>query len=300
MGKKKQLSRDQKRKAKLAKKAKRHEPHLDLAYQGNKYKTPELSPVFYEAELAIHEADVAMDRSLTDRTVANALTLIVLQLRQGSLPALPESVVLEPTEESARILVIANIRRNWSRLFESAHRPGTATLIGVLRTLLGSIETWGTPSRQSRGYLAFVEGFIHQAGASVRRIEKRAAAASGEWIEEDEGRGESEDDAKNAEVLLVLGQSWYREEDEIAAIAFDDLAEEMLEAGEAEQVAEVCQRLIGEAGMSAMLTEWSAWSLRAHEEMRRANRNAPRLPAPPPDQDSAPPVSLWTPPSRDP
>ena len=62
MGKKKQLSRDQKRKAKLAKKAKRHEPHLDLAYQGNKYKTPELSPVFYEAELAIHEADVATDR----------------------------------------------------------------------------------------------------------------------------------------------------------------------------------------------------------------------------------------------
>jgi hypothetical protein len=295
---KKKLSRDQKRKAKIAKKANRHEPHLDLAYKGNKYKTDELTPVFFEAELGIHQADVATNRALTDQTVAKALTTLILQMREGPLPNLPKTLPLGETEESVQDLIIFNIRHNWNDLFETAPRRGKETLIGVLRTLLGSIQTWRTPSPQSRGYLAFVEGFINKAGASVRRVVDDADEQEDSWVTD-------EDEATDAEELLAMGQAWYQAVDELAAEDFHDLAENMLETGQAEEVAEVCQHLIGEAGECEALPKWMAWSLRAHEVMRQSNREdvprpAPASPTQSRHQDTGAPVSLWTPPEENP
>ena len=64
MSKKKRLSHDQKRKAKLAKEARKNPQRSPLAYTGNKYKTDELVPIVYETELAIHEADAITGRRL--------------------------------------------------------------------------------------------------------------------------------------------------------------------------------------------------------------------------------------------
>src|SRR5947207_12778197 len=88
---KKRLSKDQKRKAKLAKRASRAPQPLAHAYSGNKYKTDELVPVFHRTEVGIYETFVMTNRQLTDRTVASALQKLVEQLRQGSLPPLDET-----------------------------------------------------------------------------------------------------------------------------------------------------------------------------------------------------------------
>src|SRR5205823_8540539 len=88
---KKRLSKDQKRKAKLAKRASRAPQPLALAYTGNKYKTDELVPVFHSTEVGIYETFVMTNRQLTDRTVASALQKLVEQMRQGSLPPFEET-----------------------------------------------------------------------------------------------------------------------------------------------------------------------------------------------------------------
>src|SRR5438270_169153 len=82
MGRKNRLSRDQKRKAKLAKQAKKASPANSLAITGNRYKTEELLPVVMRTEVGIYEAYVMTGRTLTDHQVASALTKLVLQMRK--------------------------------------------------------------------------------------------------------------------------------------------------------------------------------------------------------------------------
>src|SRR5207302_8040721 len=103
---------------------------------------------------------------------------------------------------------------------------------------------------------------------------------------DDEDWGVAGDEMTDAQALLEMGQAWYQDTDEAAREEFHDLAEEMLATGQAEQVAEVCQQLIGEAGICDAVPIWSAWSLRAQEEMRRTH-----------PQDISSPVAL-TPPDR--
>ncbi|MBV8270565.1 MAG: hypothetical protein JO252_29905 [Planctomycetaceae bacterium] len=51
MGKHDRLNRDQKRKAKLKKRAERSRKHESLAYTGKTYKTDEYAPIFYRTEV---------------------------------------------------------------------------------------------------------------------------------------------------------------------------------------------------------------------------------------------------------
>src|SRR4051794_27674638 len=98
MSKKKRLSHDQKRKAKLAKEARKNPQRSPLAYTGNKYKTEELVPIVYETELAIHEADAITGRRLTDRVVEAALEKLILEMRRAPLPPLEGTRALEYRE----------------------------------------------------------------------------------------------------------------------------------------------------------------------------------------------------------
>src|SRR4051812_38545811 len=64
---KKKLSHDQKRKQKLTKRANRaREDQSDLAYTGKKFKTDELTPVYFATESAIHEVALMTEGQLTD------------------------------------------------------------------------------------------------------------------------------------------------------------------------------------------------------------------------------------------
>jgi hypothetical protein len=248
MSKKKRLSHDQKRKAKLAKEARKNPKGSPLAYTGNKYKTDELVPIVFETELAIHEADVMSGRVLADRMVEKALEKLILELRKGPLPPLEDSRTFELKEGEEAETIVQNIRGRWMEFFERNPRHTTETLIGVLRTLLGSISVWSRGSRQSRGYLSFIEGFMKKGGVRVQRFS--------EDMEPDE---EEEDDE-----LLEIGRAWILDGQREARAEFIAKIEELYRAGEPDRAAEICQQLIGEGPRPGDLAELSALALRAH------------------------------------
>lgn len=167
MSKRDRLSRDQKRKAKLKKRAERSHKHEGLAYSGKKYRTEELAPIFLQTETGIYETFVILDRQLTDDVVESAIERLVLLMRQGTLPPPPEIGIIPATEDDED-LVITNIRRGWEDLRQQGRLPGRDDLIGVLRTILHSIEFWRSKGLHSQGYLRFIEDFLKQVGVSVR------------------------------------------------------------------------------------------------------------------------------------
>jgi hypothetical protein len=191
MSKRDRLSHDQKRKAKLKKKAERSRGQESLAYKGNKYKTDELVPFMFRTEVGIHEAHVITDRELKDDTVEAALVHLITRLRQGPLPELPWDDTLQagPTEEDRKNLVVANILRNWRIYTEKSPLPPKDSIIGVLRTLLNSLDFWRRKNMHPQGYLRYLEGFVKQLGVSVRRYEP-GAELDEELDDEDEDEDE--------------------------------------------------------------------------------------------------------------
>jgi hypothetical protein len=248
MSKKKRLSHDQKRKAKLAKEARKSPQPSVLAYTGNKYKTDELIPIVYETELAIHEADVISGRTLSDRKVGAALEKMILEMRKGPLPPLEGTGTLTFTEGEEVNLIVQNIGGHWMTFFETHPRHSTDTLIGVLRTLLGSIGVWGTRSSHSRGYLSFIEGFLRKGGVRVNRV-----------TDDMEPVEEPEDE------LLEIGRAWILDGQREARAEFIAKVEELYRAGQRDRAAEVCQQLIGEGPRPADFAELSALAFRAHQ-----------------------------------
>jgi hypothetical protein len=235
MSKKNRLSRDQKRKAKLAKqvqKARARMPPSPLAYAGNKYKKDEYLPLVAEAEMAVHEVDVVSGKQLRDRHVKAALEQLVLQMREGRLEPLGDTSLRLQEGGEAEALAV-NIRRHWEAMSEEAGTFSKDEQIGVLRTLINSVETWTSPNPESRGYLSFVEGFLKQEGLSAKLVPTD---------EFDEEGAEEEDE------MLEVGRDWAFDGDVRAEDEFRKMVAERIRSGDAESVVEVCQQLIGELG----------------------------------------------------
>jgi hypothetical protein len=254
MSKKNRLSRDQKRKAKLAKQAQKTRarmPPSPLAYAGNKYKKDEYLPLVAEAEMAVHEVDVVSGKRLRDRHVKAALEQLVLQMREGRLEPLDDALRLQEGGEAEAITV--NIRRHWEAMSEEAGTFSKDEQIGVLRTLINSVETWTSPNPESRGYLSFVEGFLKEEGLSARLISP-----------------EELDEAEEEDEMLEVGRGWVFDGDVRAEDEFRKMVAERIRSGEAESVVEVCQQLIGELGgqYPKAQKELSLLSFRAQDAMR--------------------------------
>lgn len=246
MSKKKRLSHDQKRKAKLAKRAAKAPRVVALAYHGDRYKRENLVPVFFQTELGIYQAYVMSSQTINDRTVSSALTRLVLQMQRGGLPPLADHEAGEVVGDDAEDLIIWNIRRNWNAYFQDNPHPGTDQLIGVLRTTLGSIEVWTTRGRDSHGYLRYLKGFLRQGGVTVEEAAAESEALSPE-----------EDD------LLFLGREWLDTGDPAAGSRFKNAAEALIQAGKGELVAEISQQLIGEFGEVPQFRELSVIAIKA-------------------------------------
>jgi len=168
MRKSKQRKLQKKRKAKQTEK-RRSRQQVSLAYHGNKYKTEELVHVILETETAIHECDVMTER-LTDHDVRKALETLIVQLRSGRLPEIDPKKPLEVGPDDRSELVIWNIRGHWDYYFHENPHPGRDKVVGVLRTILGSIETWSHPGATSRDYLDYLEGFLARLGVEVKQV----------------------------------------------------------------------------------------------------------------------------------
>jgi hypothetical protein len=252
MGKHDRISRDQKRKAKLKKRTERARKHESLAYAGKKYKTDEYAPIFYRTEVGIYESYVMCDRELTDDEVEAAIERLVTLMRQGSPPPLSETGSVTLTEGGKEELVIANIRRNWQIMAEQSSLPRRDDLIGVLRTILHSIEVWRSQSLHSQGYLRYVEGFMKKLGVSVRQVTPELVPIP-----------EPEEDP-----LLALGRAWVAEGNKAAEAEFADQVDSLLRAGNADRVIDVCQQLLGETRDMAVVPRLQEFAVRGHRVLR--------------------------------
>jgi hypothetical protein len=143
-------------------------------------------------------------------------------------------------------LIVNMIRLNWHERFLTFAHPGNETLVGVLRTLLNSIETFTTPAPTSRGYLNYVTGFLRKMGI----------------------RAELQGAEKEEDPFESVGEAWVLDHDAQARTEFLRQAEQMIAAGQGERVAEVAQLLMGQIDMGPTLQELSQLSVRAQKGTR--------------------------------
>ncbi len=251
MAKSDRRSHDQKRKAKLKKRAERSRKHEPLAYAGNRYKKEEFVMPLFHAEMGIYEAFVLTDRALTDDTVQAALEDFIEELREGTLSPLADAERYDMSDEDEEDMIVWNIRRNWQMLSEEQPLPRKEDLVGILRTILHSLEVWHAKGVLSQGYLRYLEGFMKEAGVSVKVTN-----------EDLEPLPESPPDP-----LLDLGRRWIEANDRAAGRDFKERIEELLQTGSASRALEVCQQLIGETGESPYLPDLQAMALRGHQRL---------------------------------
>jgi len=155
-------SHAQKRKAKLAKRGRR--PVIDLTpLAGNTYQRDRWLPDVYETELAVYEAIRLSERCLKNDQVRAAFIHLIRDLGSGKPalldPAEPE-VPFAPGREVE--FLVWNIRRHWGALFAEKGPVHVEHLIGILRTLLHSVEAHAWHTGPDQGYVAFLENFIER------------------------------------------------------------------------------------------------------------------------------------------
>jgi hypothetical protein len=162
-------SRDQKRKAKLAARAHKHKSSAVEPYEGARYRQPQWDSLVYATELAIYEVILMTDRKLTNDEAKQAFEDLVLQLRRGLSPTLGADDS-QPVLEVGRAgdFLMWNIRRHWTEYFATESSVATSDLIGVLRTLLYSIEAHEWNTGRQRGYVAFIQNFLEERGLHRR------------------------------------------------------------------------------------------------------------------------------------
>ena len=247
-------TRDQKRKRKLQERKRKANQTASLAYMGEKYKTDELVPTWMHTEIGIYETFVMTDRQLLDQTVVAALESLIRQIRAGTLPPLEDTSEIQYEVGREEDLVIENVRRNWARYFADEWKPPRDKLIGVLRTILGSIAKVRAPGPRSQSYMRHIEGFLtKKLGVSVKQYSQNL-----EPVPEP-----PEDD------LLRLGREWILGEDEQAATQFQELVDHLLRTGPMKRVFDCYHQLIGEESdpNSEVVAELTALSLRAQKSL---------------------------------
>ena len=135
------------------------------------YRTQEYVLTIAEAETAIYQAFVMSDYELTDREVRSSIESLIHELREeGFVPAEERDELEIGGEESSEDLIVWLIKHNWDQIFEEQPRHPEEDLIGCLGVTLDSIDTWSTPSPDSRGYLWYNAAFIQNMGVTIEMI----------------------------------------------------------------------------------------------------------------------------------
>lgn len=222
---------EKKRKKKLAEKKRQARQAVSLAYMGEKYKKDELIPAWMHTEIGIYETYVITDRNIFDQNVVSSLERLIRQMRAGALPPLTEAEDIHYEVGREEDLLIENIRRSWARHFATEWRPPKDDMIGVLRTILGSIEKVRAPGPRSQSYLRHIAGFLtKKIGISVKQF-----AADRTPLPEPE-----EDE------LVLLGRQWHVDGNREARTELFELATHLMKNGQASRVINACHLLTGE------------------------------------------------------
>lgn len=137
-----------------------------LAYHGNKYRTDALVMPLMETETSILEAFIVLDRNLTDHDVGRALVRLIDLVRRGNMLAENRPLSIAADDPSAAVVQLVCLK--WQAMGERL--PGRNNLVGILRTILGSVENHQTVKPASQNYLNFVEGFLAKLGVQVQLV----------------------------------------------------------------------------------------------------------------------------------
>lgn len=158
------LSKRQEKKRKQRQRERENNNPAILAYYGNKYRTEALVMPLMEIETAILEAFIVLDRELTDHDVSRALVRLIDQVRHGNVIAGTGPVRIAADDPVDAVVQLVHCK--WQAAIEPL--PGRDNLIGILRTILGSVQNHKTVNPQSQNYLQFIEGFLAKLGVQVQ------------------------------------------------------------------------------------------------------------------------------------
>ncbi len=214
---KKKLSRDQKRKQKLQKRA----------HSGGEARQPDVSEEFMrDTERIIHETFMSFRRGMFDADVRAALNQLIVDVQQGMV-SMEHASAESPNAKGA---LVWNIKQHWSdkRTLDPLPRLVAAQALQALAQKVDGIEAPG----ESQSYLRFLQGTMDGAAALVVKLDTEATTPNGAWAE-DEAR------------LLELGKAWLRDSNAETWRPFHDETIRMTEGGQARAVANVCQYLYG-------------------------------------------------------
>jgi hypothetical protein len=237
MSKPSQKKREKQRKKKSHAVARQRRRGLQavLPYEGNRFKSDAYIPAVFATECGIFEGFVAMDRKLTDDDVAASLTSMIRDLRQGTIRPLPDPDRPETLQGEYPSPIEQAIRKNWDDFAARGGRLSRDEQIGILRTLLNSINIFGSGQRASRGYLSFVEGLMTRAGVEVLPCDEHGSLL--------DNPGESKD--PEMEELTDLADDWLTGEPE-ARRPFFDLARHLIRQGRGREVGEAARSILGQ------------------------------------------------------
>jgi hypothetical protein len=162
MGTKHRLSKDQRRKVKLKQRAKRQEVGV-LPYGGERYRSDRWVGHIYATEKAVYETIQVFGPRLTNEHVRAVYVGLIEELRAGRPALLTEDdpdVEYVPGREIPYLAWM--VRAHWTE-FVFVHGPvAVEDWIGILRTLLHSLELHNSNTGSAWGYVAYLERFMRQ------------------------------------------------------------------------------------------------------------------------------------------
>lgn len=227
----KDRKRDRKRQKKLVEKKRKAHLAESLVYMGSKYQTEELMPTWVNTEIGIYETYVMTDGKLVDATVFDSIAALIRQLRAGTLPPLSDTDEIHYEVGREEDVLVENIRRSWAIRFTAESKPSKDKLIGVLRSILGSIKKVKSPGPRSQSYLRHITGFLtKKLGVSVKQV-----SADRKPLPEPE-----------QDVLVRLGRQWSEDGNREARAELFTLVSDLLNGGQAGRVIDACHLLVGE------------------------------------------------------
>ena len=201
-----------------------------------------------DVERVINDTFLSYGRAMTDDDVLAALNQLIADVQQGNV-SVPES---DAEQRDAKGVLVRSVKQHWQ---SARSLDSTPSLLAarVLKSIGSQVESIRAPGK-SHSYLRYLQGVEQSAGAapdstgdrvdmySQGPIELPQDVPDAAYVGDEPLGGDWLPDERR---LLDLGLTWLRASSESTWEPFQAEASRMTEAGQAQEVANVCQYLYG-------------------------------------------------------
>jgi hypothetical protein len=163
-----------KRKKRLKEKEKKsNSDGSSFTYEGNKFRTERLIPLMYHMEGLICDVDQFLTQQgsasvLTDGLIKRVYENLIKKFREA-MPVMPEGAEQETFESMFDSSSVESLQASLEKIFErmaadydAAKKLSQIELVGVLRTVNGSLQKWSHEGIGDRGYIEYLKkAFSH-------------------------------------------------------------------------------------------------------------------------------------------